>query len=106
LTGVPLKDPGSDLWGSRVDVSTGLYDRKLKSVLPPEPQSSARVRFMDGGVLIVEEGSEFAEGEGEWKLVYEGGLNKLRFSLNTAGFERLTKNGGSLQVRLESGWED
>jgi hypothetical protein len=94
-----LKDPGSDLWGSRVDVSTGLYDRTLKSILPPEPQSSANVRFMENGVLRVEEGSEFAEGEGEWKLVYEGGLNKLRFSLNTAGFERLTRNGGSLQVR-------
>jgi len=93
LTGVPTTDPSSDLWGSRVDVSTGSYDRTLKAIIPEEPNDTTVVKFNEGGKLFVED-CDFVEGEGLWKLEYEGGVNRLRFSLNTGGFEKMTKTGG------------
>ncbi|GMH86061.1 hypothetical protein TrVE_jg4420 [Triparma verrucosa] len=98
LTGVAERDFSSDLYGSRIDISNAkVFDQTLMAMLPDEPQVRSVIKFKEGGKCACEVGDFTTGQDGEWKIVYEGGKNRLRFSVSNLGFRKVTSTQGSLQ---------
>jgi hypothetical protein len=94
LAGVPERDPSSDLYGSKVNISS--RDRDTSLSLPSIPSTSLIMELLENGVCRSAE-SDFTPGttDGEWKLSEDGKI--LRFSLDTVGYIRKVETRGSIQ---------
>jgi len=93
LAGVSERDPSSDLYGSRVNISS--RDKETGLSLPSTPSVYVQVDFLDDGICKVSE-SSFTTGNtnGKWKLFDNDKV--LRFSIDTLGYTRTVETKGSI----------
>lgn len=96
LTGVPDKDPSSDLYGAKENISS--RDRKLGQAAPQEPTISAiSVEFLPESKCRANSTSSFttADSEGEWRVSEDG--KQVRFRIPVSGYSRTVQTKGSIQ---------
>jgi hypothetical protein len=97
LTGVSSsKDPSSDLYGAKENIST--RDRKLGQTAPQEPTVSAiSVEFLPENKCRCVTSTSFteADSEGEWKVSDDG--KQVRFRIQVLGYSRRVQTKGSIQ---------
>jgi hypothetical protein len=96
LTGVPDKDPSSDLYGAKENISS--RDRKLGQAAPQEPTVSAiSIEFLSENKCRCASSTSFTtiDSEGEWKVSEEG--NQVRFRIPVLGYSRTVQTKGSIQ---------
>jgi hypothetical protein len=103
LSGVPERDPSSDLYASKVNISS--RDKATGLALPNEASASVSIQFLENGICRASE-SDFTSGEkdGEWKLSEDGKV--LRFSLDAIGYTRTVQTKGSIQKVYWSGQDE
>jgi hypothetical protein len=94
LAGVSARDPSSDLYARKVNISS--RDKATGLSLPNEPSASLTITLLENGVCRASS-SEFTSGEkeGEWKLSDDGKM--LRFSMDAIGYTRTVQTKGSIQ---------
>ena len=95
LVGIPSKDPSSDLYGSRVNISN--RNKELGLDVPAEPNGgSVDITLLPDGVCRCSP-SPFTEGSelGQWKLSDDG--TQLRFSIYALGYSRTIQTKGSIE---------
>ena len=97
LTGVSSsKDPSSDLYGAKENISS--RDRKLGQAVPQEPTVSAiSVEFLGDNKCRCTSTTCFttADSEGEWKVSDDG--KQVRFRIQVLGYSRTVQTKGSIQ---------
>jgi hypothetical protein len=96
LTGVPDKDPSSDLYGAKENISS--RDRKLGLTAPQEPTVNAiSVEFLPENKCRCATSTSFtaADSEGEWRVSEDG--NQVRFRIQVSGYSRTVQTKGSIQ---------
>ena len=91
------KDPSSDLYGSRVNISN--RNKELGLDLPSEPNAggSIDVSFLSDGTCQCTSASPFTDDtkRGQWKLSQDG--TQLRFSIYALGYSRTIQTKGSIE---------
>jgi hypothetical protein len=90
------KDPSSDLYGSRVNISN--RNKELGLDLPSEPNGgSIDVSFLPDGVCQCSASSPFTDAtqRGQWKLSQDG--TQLRFSIYALGYSRTIQTKRSIE---------
>jgi hypothetical protein len=96
LTGVPDKDPSSDLYGAKENISS--RDRKLGQTAPQEPTVNAIfVEFLTDNECRCTTSTSFtkSDSEGEWRVSEDG--NQVRFRIPVSGYSRTVQTKGSIQ---------
>ena len=100
LSGIPQRDPSSNLYGANTNISTRNKDARnaglpLGATLPEEPSTTVQVELLEDGTAKVEE-TEFTTGaNGQWLLSPNG--RSVRISLDCTGFTRTIKTKGTIQ---------
>ena len=95
LSGVPERDPSSDLYGSKVNISSRDKDTGLS--LPSAPSVKIQLDFLNDGICTVSESSFTTGSNGsgsQWKLSDDNKF--LRFSMDTLGYTRTVETKGSI----------
>lgn len=107
LAGVPERDPSSDLYASRTNISS--RDRTVGLTLPTQPTvKSIQVKFLEGGVCLLQTESPFTQGNvnGDWMLLTDGasatvaasGIERMiRFRIPVTGYSRTVETKGTIQ---------
>ena len=100
LSGIPQRDPSSNLYGANTNISTRNKDARnaglpLGATLPEEPSVMVQVELLEDGTAKVEE-TEFTTGaSGQWLLSPNG--RSVRISLDCTGYSRTIKTKGTIQ---------
>mmetsp|Transcript_64671 Transcript_64671/g.75890 ORF Transcript_64671/g.75890 Transcript_64671/m.75890 type:complete len:335 (+) Transcript_64671:181-1185(+) len=95
LVGANGKDPSSDLYGSRTNISTRDRSLAVGQSSPVEPTVSVEIMLDTDGICRVDEG-DFTSGlEGQWKIDLNDG-NNIRFSLDVLGYRRTVQTMGTI----------
>jgi hypothetical protein len=97
LTGVPNKDPSSDLFGGKENISS--RDRKVGLQVPEEPTVNAVcIEFLPDNKCRCATSTSFttADAEGDWRLS-EDGSQQVRFRIPVSGYSRTVQTKGSIQ---------
>mmetsp|Transcript_20724 Transcript_20724/g.26757 ORF Transcript_20724/g.26757 Transcript_20724/m.26757 type:complete len:284 (-) Transcript_20724:192-1043(-) len=105
LTGIPDKDPSSDLFGAKVNISA--RDRKVGQTIPEKPTvTDIRVSFLKDNKCACETDSVFTKKgpDGDWKLSDDG--RQIRFRIQVNSFTRTVETRGSIQSVFWSGEPD
>lgn len=94
LAGVPARDPSSDLYGSKTNISR--RNRQVGVDVPEKPSVTVEIELLPGGVCKAAE-SEFTDGgiEGQWLLSAEA--KTVRISIDVIGYSRTVQTKGSIQ---------
>lgn len=93
LAGIPDRDPSSNLYGSRVNISSRDKNFDVGVNIPEEPTVTVEVQLCEDGVCKVC-ASEFTTGlDGQWRL-FEGNL--LRISIDCSGYQRRVSVTGTI----------
>lgn len=101
LTGVPNKDPSSDLFGSRINIST--RDRKVGLSLPEKPTvAGIQLEFIDESKCRCQTESAFTiqNSLGDWKFSDDNAISSnrlVRFRIFVKGFTRTVETRGTIQ---------
>ena len=109
LTGVPDRDPSSDLYGSRTNVS--VRDRRLGlgANLPKDATGSVAVKLLADGVVQIDECAieqDICPSDipGQWLLSDDG--RTLRIGIPIRGFKRTVTTKGTIQKIYWSSQEE
>ena len=100
LSGIPQRDPSSNLYGASTNISTRNRDPRnaglpLGASLPEDPSARVQVELLEDGTAKVEE-TDFTTGtDGQWVLSPNG--RTVRISLDCTGFVRTIKTKGTIQ---------
>ena len=100
LSGIPQRDPSSNLYGASTNISTRNRDPRnaglpLGATLPEDPSARVQVELLEDGTAKVEE-TDFTTGtDGQWVLSPNG--RTVRISLDCTGFVRTIKTKGTIQ---------
>ena len=100
LSGIPQRDPSSNLYGASTNISTRNRDPRnaglpLGATLPEDPSAKVQVELLEDGTAKVEE-TDFTTGtDGQWVLSPNG--RTVRISLDCTGFVRTIKTKGTIQ---------
>jgi len=101
LAGVPNKDPSSDLFGSRINIST--RDRKVGLSVPEKPTvSGIQLEFIDDCKCQCQTETAFTiqNSLGDWKFSDDSATNSdrlVRFRILVKGFTRTVETKGTIQ---------
>jgi hypothetical protein len=108
LTGVPSKDPSSDLFGSKVNISS--RDRQVGLAVPDKPSvADVLIEFLSNGKCRCLTDTDFTtkaagipnsaddndSSDGDWKLSSDG--KQIRFRISVQGYTRTVETRGSIQ---------
>jgi hypothetical protein len=122
LTGVPNKDPSSDLFGSKVNISS--RDRQVGLAVPEKPSvSDVLIEFLPNEKCRCLTDTDFTTkapaaantgdddesngdsgGYGDWKLSSDG--KQIRFRIPVQGYTRTVETRGSIQSVYWSNEQD
>mmetsp|Transcript_15618 Transcript_15618/g.24287 ORF Transcript_15618/g.24287 Transcript_15618/m.24287 type:complete len:321 (+) Transcript_15618:70-1032(+) len=93
LAGIPDRDPSSNLYGSRVNISSRDKNFDVGVNVPEEPTLTVEVHLCEDGVCKASE-TEFTTGlDGQWRL-FDGNL--LRISMDCTGYQRRVSVTGTI----------
>mmetsp|Transcript_13667 Transcript_13667/g.27258 ORF Transcript_13667/g.27258 Transcript_13667/m.27258 type:complete len:317 (-) Transcript_13667:65-1015(-) len=90
LTGMPARDPSSDLYGSKTNIST--RDKVLGMDVPEDATCRFGVTLLGGGVCTVTAGEFTTGADGSWQT----SGRYLRLCVDTAGYVRTVATRGTI----------